>query len=323
MTSRYRADILVIGAGVIGLTTAVTLAETGSRVLIRTREAPEQTTSAVAGALWGPWMAEPARQANRWAAHTLDILTRLADEPRTGVRLASGMDVSNSNSKRPDWFSLIPDLRPCTPDELPTGYQHGHRYTVPLVDMPTYLAYLTQRLIVAGGEIEADRIKSLDDAMRLAPTVINCSGLGARELIRDGGVYPIRGQHVVVRNPGLTDFLEVDTGDSSNLIAIYPHGSHAVLGGTAEPHVWSRAPDPITTSEILRRCTRVEPRLAGAEVLHASVGLRPTRSAICLTAEPTQAGSLIIHNYGHGGAGVSLSWGCAAVVAELARSHRS
>jgi D-amino-acid oxidase len=323
MTSRYRADVLVIGAGVIGLTTAITLAETGSHVLVRAQEAPEETTSAAAGALWGPWMAEPARRAERWAAHTLGVLTGLAGEAETGVRLAHGMDVSNSDRDRPDWFALIPDLRSCTPDELPAGYRHGHSYTAPLVDMPTHLAYLTRRLTLAGGEMEAGRIESLSEAARLAPKVINCTGLGARALIGDRKVFPVRGQHVVVSNPGLTDFLEVDTGDSPDLVAIYPHGSNAVLGGTAEPHVWSRTPDPVTASEILERCIRIEPRLEGADVLHVSVGLRPTRSAIRLGVEAGPTGSIVVHNYGHGGAGVSLSWGCATVAAELARSHGS
>jgi D-amino-acid oxidase len=187
--------------------------------------------------------------------------------------------------------------------------------------MPTYLAWLTRRLDSAGGEIEVEHVDSLQEAVQLAPRIINCTGLGARTLVDDMDVYPIRGQHVVVRNPGLTDFLEVDNGDSTDLIAIYPHGDHAILGGTAEPHAWSRTPDQVTTTNILQRCARVEPRLEDAEVLDAFVGLRPTRSPIRLAAESGPDGPVVVHNYGHGGAGVSLSWGCAAVAAQLAGHH--
>ncbi|WP_211366898.1 FAD-dependent oxidoreductase [Pseudonocardia kunmingensis] len=233
------------------------------------------------------------------------------------MRLATGIDVSNSDHDPPDWFALIPDVRRCAPDELPPGYRNGHHYTVPLIDMPTHLAYLARRLELAGGDITIGRVDSFGDASRLAPVIINCTGLGARALVDDREVFPIRGQHVVVRNPGLTDFVEVDTGDSLDLIAIYPHGDRVVFGGTADPHVWSRYPDPVATTKILERCSRVEPRLKDVEVLEVRVGLRPTRSAIRLTAELGPAGAVIVHNYGHGGAGVSLSWGCAASVAEL------
>lgn len=312
-----RADVLVIGAGVIGLTTAITLAERGYRVLVRTAEDPAETTSATAGALWGPWMAEPARQAQQWAAHTLGVLTKLADQPGTGVRLATGMDISDTDHAPPDWFALLPSRQPCSPDELPTGYRYGHRYTAPLVDMPVHLAYLSRRLESADGEIEVCRVNSLDDTAQLAPRVVNCTGLGAQKLTDDRAMYPIRGQHVVVSNPGLTDFLEVDTGDSPDLVAIYPHGDHVLLGGTAEPHVWSRTPDSATTTSILQRCARIEPRLQDARVLDVRVGLRPTRNEVRLAAGPGPAGCVLVHNYGHGGAGVSLSWGCAAVAADL------
>jgi D-amino-acid oxidase len=313
-------DVAVIGAGVIGLTTAITLAEMGLRVVITTEEFPEGTTSATAGALWGPWMAEPAAQARQWAAHTLDVLTGLAHESEAGVRLVSGMDISNADHDPPDWFTLLPEVHACTPEELPPGFGHGHGYAAPLVDMPTHLAYLSRRLISAGGEIKKGRIDSIE-AGQLAPRIINCAGIGARRLANDAGVFPVRGQHVVVRNPGLTEFLEVDTGDSPDLTAIYPHGDHAILGGTAVPHVWSRIPDPVATKNILQRCASIEPRLEGAEILRVVVGLRPTRDSIRITAESDSSGAIVVHNYGHGGAGVSLSWGCAALAAELAVNY--
>lgn len=107
-------DVVVLGAGVIGLTTAITLAETGRRVLVRTAEPPKATTSATAGALWGPWLAEPHDRVLVWARDTLDTLTALADQPDTGVRMASGKDVSHSQHQPPEWFALLPDARPCT-----------------------------------------------------------------------------------------------------------------------------------------------------------------------------------------------------------------
>jgi D-amino-acid oxidase len=309
--------VLVIGAGVIGLSTAVTLAETGYPVVVRTAEPPEVTTSAVAGALWGPWLVQPRHRVLRWAARTLITLRHLAAHPGTGVRLAAGIDVSDVPHDPPDWAHLLPDRRPCTPDELPAGYAFGTRYTVPLVDMPTYLTYLTQRLTAAGGTIQITTVASLDDLAHSSPLIVNCAGLGARTLVPDHHLHPVRGHHVIVTNPGLTDFIEADTGGSPDLIAIYPHPGHMILGGTAEPGKWDRDPDPAIGHAILERCTRLESRLADAQILDHLVGLRPTRPQVRVDLEHHPSGAIIAHNYGHGGAGVSLSWGCATEITDL------
>ena len=265
--------ILVIGAGVIGLTSAVTLAEAGHPVQVYTAEPPEATTSAVAGALWGPWLVEPRQRVLRWAEHSLTKLRELAAGPGTGVRLASGIDVSDVHYDPPDWAHLLPDRRPCTDDELPSGYRYGTHYTAPMVDMPCYLAYLGGRLRHAGGAVELRSVDSLDEVAPEWPVVVNCSGLGSRALVADHELHPIRGQHVLVTNPGLTDFLEADTGDSPDLIAIYPHADHVVLGGTAEPGQWNREPDAATAHAIVARCTAVEPRLSDARRVDDRVGL--------------------------------------------------
>lgn len=308
-------DVLVIGAGVIGLTTAIVLAEGGRRVLVRTAEPPVATTSAAAGAIWGPWLAEPRERVLRWAGLTLDALTDLAGQQATGVRLVYGRDISAGHHQPPGWFSLLAEARPCAPSELPAGYSSGTRYVAPLIDMPMHLAYLEDRLRSAGGTIEVAPIRTLRQAAELAPVVINCAGLGARELAADDTLTPIRGQHLITTNPGITEFTEADTGDSPDLIAIYPHRDHLVLGGTAEPGRQDREPSMEAAQAILARCTAIEPRLAMAEVIGHRVGLRPSRGSIRLEAEPGIGSARVFHNYGHGGAGVSLAWGCADEIA--------
>ena len=119
--------------------------------------------------------------------------------------------------------------------------------------------------------------RTLDDIAHSSPLIGNCAGLGAHTLVPDNQVHPIRGHHVIVTNPGLTGFIEADTGDSPHFTVIYPHSGHVVLGGTTEPGKWDRDPDPATGQAILERCIRLEPRLADAQVIDHLVGLRPTR----------------------------------------------
>lgn len=307
----------MLGGGVIGLTVAVALAEAGHAVLVRAAEPPHATTSAAAGALWGPWLAQPRARVLRWAERSLSALTELAAHPDTGVHLASGKGVSAVKHEPPEWFRLLPDARPCTADDLPAGHLHGIRYTAPLVNMPVHLAYLVDRLRSAGGAVEIGAVTTLDQAAESAPIVVNCTGLGARVLVGDRQLYPVRGQQVVVTNPGIDEFLEVDTGDSTDLIAIYPHGDHAILGGTAQPYSWQREADKATTKSILLRCIVLQPKLKAAEIIGERVGLRPTRPTVRLEEQRGPGNTRIIHNYGHGGAGISLSWGCAEEVLTL------
>ncbi|MER7851472.1 FAD-dependent oxidoreductase [Streptomyces bacillaris] len=307
--------VVVVGAGVAGLTTAVVLAEAGASVHVIAEQVPG-VTSLAAGAMWGPYLVEPKDEVDQWGQRSLKIFRELAEDPSTGVRLTSGIEASRTAEAPPDWATTLPGFRPCESAELPTGFTAGYRFTVPLIDMPAYLDYLLRRLDAAGGTVERRRLASLADAGR-APVIVNCAGLGAKDLVPDPDLRPIRGQHVVVTNPGLTEFFSEDTGLSPDLLCFYPHGDTVVLGGTAIDGEGDLAPDDKAAADILARCAEVEPRLAGARVLEHRIGARPTRAAVRVESERQDGGNLIVHNYGHGGAGVTLSWGCAEEAGNL------
>ena len=311
--TRTDLDALVIGAGISGLTTAVCLAEAGLRVKIWAAEPPQRTTSFAAGAMWGPYLVEPLDRVRVWSAQTLDVLRKVATDPQTGVRLASGVEASRKPVAPPDWGSRLDGFQMCDPTELPDGFAVGWRYTAPLLDMPTYLDYLERRLTAAGGSIEIRRINSFEQATGVAQVVVNCAGMGARNLVPDPELSPVRGQLVVVENPGITEFFSEDTGLSPDLLHFYPQGETLVLGGTAQPDDWSRDSAPDIAAAVIVRCGEVEPRIRGARIIGHRVGLRPTRPLVRVE-EQRVSGLLLIHNYGHGGAGVTLSWGCAMEV---------
>ncbi|WP_036567219.1 FAD-dependent oxidoreductase [Nocardia sp. BMG51109] len=311
-------NAVVVGGGVSGLTSALCLAEAGVNVRVWAAEPPEQTTSMVAGALWGPSFQEPVERTLAWTRQSLDDFRDLAGRPATGVRMASGLTVGQlpPADRLPPQAQMIPDLRACPADELPGGYPAGFTGTMPLIDMPIYLRYLTDRLIAAGGVLETRRVSSLTEAAEAAPIVVNCSGLGARELAGDTALRPVFGQVVVLTNPGLREiFLELSAGPE--FTHLVPHADRVLCGGVSKPDVWDRTPDPDVSRSIVDRCRRIEPRLHDAEIVDVVTGLRPDRPAV--RVEATTIGTArCVHNYGHSGSGVSLSWGCARDTARLA-----
>ncbi|MFF5227485.1 FAD-dependent oxidoreductase [Dactylosporangium sp. NPDC000521] len=315
------ADVVVVGAGVTGLTTAVLLAERGMSVVIVSRDHPSRTTSCAAGALWGPHLVEH-ECVERWGKHTLEMLTSLATEPATGVELMDGVEACRTPQAPSPYLAWLPGVRTCGPEDLRPGFTMGWRYRIPVVDMPVYLAYLFGRLQRAGGVFWLRDVPALENLGDEAGIVVNCTGHGAGRLTADDELTGARGEVVIVDNPGLDEFfIEVDSEDP-DLTYFVPQGDHVVLGGTAYPGRADTEPDPRAAREIVRRCAKVEPRLAGAVIREVRVGVRPFRRQVRL--EHVNLGRChVVHNYGHGGGGVSLSWGCALETVELVTALES
>ena len=309
------AEVVVIGCGVIGLSTALRLRERGLDARIVAAAPPEETTSAVAAAIWYPYKAYPEDAVLRWGSHAFEVFEGLAAVPGTGVRMREGVELRRGSAPEPWWSAAVPGVRRCARHELPPGYRDGHAFVVPVVEMPVYLRYLQDRFAAAGGTVERRVVSDPEELAEEAGVVVNCAGLGAGELVGDGSMGPIRGQILRVRNPGLDRFF-LDEDDPEGVTYVVPRSEDCILGGTADEGAWTTEPDPEVAEAILRRCSALEPRLADAEVLEHRVGLRPGRPEVRLEMEDGHNVPLV-HNYGHGGSGVTLSWGCAEEAAEL------
>ena len=296
--------VIVVGAGVVGLSCAVRLLEAGHRVDVVARDLPLETTSAVAAALWYPYRALPHDRVTAWSASSYDVFATLAADERTGVRMLTGTEVLRSPQPDPWWRSAVPSLDRET--ALPPGYADGWTFVAPVVDMPVHLGWLAGRIDELGGTLTRMNLSSLPDDGSL---VVNATGLGARHFGADPSVTPVRGQVVVVEQVGLDRW----TLDGGGLTYVVPRSTEIVLGGTDVEGEWSRTPDPEVAEQVLHRARALVPELEGARVVRHKVGLRPARPEVRLE----RVGE-IIHCYGHGGAGVTLSWGCADDVVGLA-----
>lgn len=310
---------VVVGGGVAGLTSAVRLLDAGWSVAV-IGERP--VTSYVAAAVWFPTLAAPREHVVRWGRDTALELVEQARSGTPGVILRDSVTLYREPPGRPWWAASIDDVRPAPSDLLPAGYGYGLRFTAPLVEMRLYLPWLEDEIRDRGGEIQRRRVASLADAGRGADLVVHCSGLGARELVGDTSVRPVRGQLVRVANPGLTLSVR-DEHHPGGRAYVHPRTADCILGGTFEEGRWDTTPDPEVGAAILERCLDLVPALRGVEVLEHAAGLRPVRPMVRLEAEPPADDvPRVIHNYGHGGSGITLAWGCAADVAALAGPAR-
>src|SRR6266513_573665 len=297
--------VAIVGAGVSGLTCGVLLAEHGYRTAICAEETGQRTTSAAAAAIWYPYDAEPANAVIAWALKTYKVLVDLSREPRAGVSVIELRQLSRTGEAQiPNWAvplggraldssAVAPSLCP-DPDHaqrgsyssvIPTAFKGGFAITVPLMDTTIYLNYLEERLIKAGGSITANvHLERLEDVSSEFDFVINCSGIGARNLVRDVDLAPHRGQVAIV--PKLDVSCAIVCDDPPLMYAI-PRANDCVFGGTNELSD-DLAVDSNSTSRIVAECDR----------------LRDNRT--------------VVHNYGHGGSGFTLSWGCAQNVFKIA-----
>jgi D-amino-acid oxidase len=307
--------VRVVGAGIVGLTSALRLAQAGHEVDVVAAETGNGTTSSVAAALWYPYRAYPEADVTRWSATTYRMLRGLTADPSAGVRMRLGRELFRRHTADPWWRGAVPELGRVGVERLPAGYVDGYELSVPVVDMAVHLPWLLGQVETAGVAVRIRHVDDLAEAFDGVDAVVNCTGLGSRKLVHDETLTPVRGQVLVVAQVGLTEWL-LDQTDPEHLVYVVPRSDTVLLGGTAEERDEDVTVRPGTTADILRRCVRLVPALDRARILDHRVGLRPGRPTVRLETELTGRGPAV-HCYGHGGAGVTLSYGCAEDVAAL------
>ena len=307
--------VAVIGAGVSGLTCGVVLAEQGHHTAIFAKEVGQHTTSGAAAALWFPYDVEPLEKVIPWSLQTFAVLADLARAPETGVSMIELRQFSSSREIQiPDW--AIPLGASAVATGLRPVFKSGFSLCVPLMDTTIYLDYLANRFQKAGGSITRNvHFDELEDVDLTFDFVINCAGIGARELVQDANLEPHRGQVAIV--PKIDNFSCAIVCDDTPLMYAIPRTNDCVVGGTNEISD-DLAIDRATTDRIVAECSRVL-KIEKPNVLAERVGLRPFRkTGVRLEREKLRDGRSVIHNYGHGGSGFTLSWGCAKNVFSLA-----
>jgi D-amino-acid oxidase len=312
-------SVLVLGAGVSGLSTGMLLLKHGYDVKIWAKDLPPNTTSNIAAAFWYPYLCNPRDKATKWSGFTLRYLKENAlANVDSGCITRTVTEIFDKKVGEPWWQDAVESYRRPSQDELPEGYVDGWQTEAVLMDTSKYMDWLLDQYEQHGGRIEQKQVKDIMEAFVNYDIVINCTGLGSRDLFNDEAVYPVRGQIVKIKSNGFDQVVADDEGHNS-MAVIIPRINDIVLGGTAQANDWNLDVDPKDTEDILRKAKALSPAFSNVEIIEVMVGLRPARDEVRLEIEAYED-KYVIHNYGHGGAGYTLSWGCANDVLELLKS---
>ncbi|KAJ7836910.1 nucleotide-binding domain-containing protein [Mycena olivaceomarginata] len=221
--------------------------------------------------------------------------------------------------------------------DLSYGAVDAYEVLSPVIDTDQAMEWLTELVASKGAKYTTETIEGdlllAEDTLRArftADAIVNCTGLGAEVLAGDRSVYPIRGGLLRVINDGV-DFPKIDAAltisadvNVNEMIFLVPRNDNILLiGGITEPH--KSGLDLTLDSPIIqrmrKRCEAFLPGLENARLdptYPLAQGLRPFRGQnVRVERELRRAGSRIVHSYGHGGSGWSLSFGCASDVALL------
>lgn len=324
-----KVNVAVVGAGVIGLAAAVRLLESRGGDLAVTVIAEKfhpNVTSNGAGGLVYPDVAEED-------GRLLATMKYLAGLQAPHVTSEAGVDLRPfflyfpTQQERPWWADVVTEFEMLARTELgrrglsPGPHEMVFSFKSYVIEPKKYLPWLMSRFQKLGGNFQQRRVETIQELQGEYSLVVNCTGLGARDLARDLDVHPVRGQIVAVKAP-LAFMQNVavhvwDPVEGEHLTYIIPHSEVTLLGGTRNHGNWSQVPDPQQGDHIYKQCVQLAPALEGSEVVQTWACLRPMRSVVRLELDLTLPLLPVVHCYGHGGRGYILHWGCALEVEKI------
>lgn len=332
--------VAIVGAGVIGLTASVHLLQRFPGKLDLTLLADKFSPDTVSDK--STWLFLPLvrpitaktksncaqdEEIKRWMRTSFSIFQSIfssEDNAQVGISLVYGYMYFSKPLSEPWWKDLMfgsrrVDMESAEAKNLSVPSDCVDIWTFGTYSMnPTnFLQWLMGKAKKNGCTVEKKMISSLDELTSSYDIVIKCTGLSSCKELFDSKMYPIRGQAVIVKAPWVKHWVVHLQESEVHHSVIVPRGSEVVLGGTAEVGHWNESTDPDTIRDIIKRCQDLVPSLRGAEVVGDWAGLRPGRDHIRLEGCACQGGNLLIHCYGHGGSGVTLSWGCAVDIGDM------
>ncbi|RWS02488.1 D-aspartate oxidase-like protein [Dinothrombium tinctorium] len=320
-------NVAVLGAGIIGVCSALCLVENEPNLnvtLISAKLSPD-TTSDNSGGLIMPYLIGNVadERLNFWCKKTFDFLLNIYKSPfavKAGVSLISAYALTEQEEDEAAYIKKgFINVRKLSEEEIrrfSAEYKHGYFVTTLYAECKMLLPFLMEKFKEKGGRIRVQTVEKLEQLMNEFDLVVNCTGLGSYELVSDKRLYPIRGQVLRVKAPWVKHC--VMAGNNY----VIPNTECVVLGGTKQKGEWNLAVDGEDHEHISQGCLKIFKNLQSAQTICESVCLRPYRDEPLLEMEIINFNGKripVIHNYGHGGCGVTLAWGCAQEVHHLVK----
>jgi D-amino-acid oxidase len=224
--------------------------------------------------------------------------------------------VQDLNDEDLGWLDLLPagSCKEVAKENVPQGFVLAYDVEVPLIETQIFLPWLMEKLKSNGVKFIQKELNSFDEVSGDYDLVINCTALGSRRLCNDQTIYPIRGQVALVApDESLPIFLH-----NQQPFYVVPRKDATIIGGTFEENVGEVATFPETLDRLHQQAKSIFPQLKDTNIKGSWAGLRPFRKEIRLEKE---ADKNIIHNYGHGGSGFTVGWGCAEEVLSIVREY--
>ncbi|EMD34685.1 hypothetical protein CERSUDRAFT_116873 [Gelatoporia subvermispora B] len=280
-----KKNIVVIGAGVVGLTTAVKVQEQGDYAVTIVAEIfPSDPKSVRYTSLWAGahHVSHAGGDAKQRAIdqETFKVMWDLSapggDAEECFLRLPQTDYYYDGRDDRLEW---MPDHGYLPEESLIPGTSTGISFTTLTIDTPAYLNYLLSRFLAHGGRIVRAAVQHVSQIVEGGPhvfarsraspdpvhAVVVCAGLGARTLggVEDKDVYPVRGQVVLVRAPWIRFGRTASHLEQGSWTYVIPRkNGDVILGGTKVDNDWYPIARPETTQEILERCLALCPEIA-------------------------------------------------------------
>ncbi|XP_027198963.1 D-aspartate oxidase-like [Dermatophagoides pteronyssinus] len=327
-----KAEICVIGAGVVGLSTALKILSTipSVRVTIVADKFLDNTLSFGAGGFFRPEIniGRDRQSIEQWASDSYEYYSFLAsNEPESGNSFISGYQLStySAESMQNELVTkLTNSVQVMSDDErlklFPEKFKYGIKWTSIITDPRHYLPYMQRKIENLGGTFVERHIDSFDELSEY-DVIVNCTGLQAAKLANDFRLIPVRGQAFKVVAPWIKHFYFADGA------YVLPGRDYVTVGGIKEFGSSNMAISQLDSFSIWKRCTEMVPSLQKAEIAFEWVGLRPHRQPVRVEHECYRLsdGTVrdIVHNYGHGAHGITLSWGTATEATDLIRDSLS
>ncbi|KAL1488313.1 hypothetical protein ABEB36_014792 [Hypothenemus hampei] len=322
--------VAVVGSGAIGLTTAIELLEKlGNfiKVTIVADKFSPNTTSDIAAGLWEPYLLAENSEEDilRWGGETYQYLIKLFKQGRANEAGICLQPIVNLFTKKeysvPKWVRVTLGFNELSQCDLESfSKQYGRTFTAGFMfvgftwEAAIFLPYLQRQFLEMNGTIIERHIEKLNE-LKEFDAIVNCTGFGARILCSDEAVLPIRGQITRVQAPWQYFTYLVQCDEEEDSCYIIPNRDFVILGGTKQ-RSFNTHINPEDDEKIMRNATKLIPAIASSKTVKRFVGLRPSRIRVRLEVDISD-GLKIVHNYGHGGAGITLSIGCAKETTNL------